>query len=113
MNVLTISNTIANLTSYNALSAMECCLLGLDTPLIEEFGLCEYKGVGNNLIETYKESLILEVKDQMKALNKARNKAGETVVGTYLIGGMTVPSVQNNEPTIEEIKKERTFNVNW
>ncbi len=113
MNPVIISNKIATLDSYNALSALECCLLNLDTPLIESYGLEEYKNVGGKMIETYRESLISEIKDQMRALNKARIESGEKVLGTHLIGGVTVPKIEQVEPTLELIKSHRTLNINW
>ena len=49
----------------------------------------------------------------MKALNKARKESGDKVLGTYLIGGMNVPKIEQIEPSIEIIKVHREIKVNW
>lgn len=98
--VMNISKTIAEQVSWNALSAIECILRRLETPLIHEYKLNDLRygisRVGTHLIN----KLLEECADQQKALNRCRDTWQHSENGRVKFSTPKLFHVQNNREII-------------
>lgn len=94
-------------TSFNALSALECMAMNLDTPLIDDHNLREFQGA---MLAVDQNVAMMEIKAQKRAINAARRakekaqKAQKAQDSGFKMQGLKLAAVPHVEITEEDVR---------
>lgn len=91
---------------WSATSAMDCLLLGLNTPHIDEYNLSHLRDA-KYLTDEHKEILRGLIYDHRKAQGIAKRES-EMVVGHHNFGGLKAPVIDFGKLAPTDIMKHRT-----
>jgi hypothetical protein len=99
----TFQTALHNMVSHNATHAFDCVLLGLHTPLIEEFGLCPLVDIVSGLKPHEIEILKGDTREQRRVIEATRTLLGHDVIGFRNLGGHVAEVIKNRTVTCDDV----------